>query len=103
MQPWGLFALRLRHRFLPNRRDTQFLLLVDQARQVEAQQLAQRLIHHRHGRLAAHRVTKLPLDGRERAFDVAAQVVVLQELVALELEVVEHLLEQPADAHPLPD
>src|SRR5262249_17827301 len=71
-------------------RDAQCLLLLSQARQVLAQQLAEDLVDPRRVVLAH--------DGAEGRLGVAALGVVLQVLLAVALEVVERLLEQAPDA-----
>ena len=63
-----------------------------------AQYLAQVLVLHRHVRLAPHAVAELGLNHVDRRFDVGPLVVVRPELVAVEVEEVIRLGEQPAGA-----
>jgi DNA polymerase-4 len=65
------------------------VLLLDQAAEVVAEHLAQHFVDHRHVGLAPHRIAELPLDHRERRFDVRLKVVVGHVLFLLELEVVD--------------
>jgi len=60
------------------------------------------LIDHRRIGLAPNVVPELGFDHRERGFDIASLVVMAQELVATELEVMEHLGPQTA-ASPIVD
>jgi len=53
--------------------------------------LAQRLVDHRHVGLTPKAISKLPLHHTESGLHIATLVVVLQELIALEHEVVVHL------------
>jgi len=64
-----------------------------------AQHLAQHLVVLRGRALGPQRIPELALDHAERRFDVAALVVVVQELIALEHVVVVHLAPQ---LRPLP-
>ena len=61
-----------------------------------AEDFAEHLVRHRHIRLAPHMIPKLRLDHAEGAFDVRPLVIVPQELLAVEGEVVKHLLPEPA-------
>ena len=88
---------RLRLGLPKHRIDAEFVFLLDEAAQVVREQLAQHFVLHRHVGLAPHRVPELPLHHREGGLHVAPFVVVLEVLVALEAEVVERLLEVPAD------
>ena len=83
---------------LPENRDnSQRLLLLDQARQIVAQELAQHFIDHR-GVVGAHdEMAELPLDGAERAFHVTPLVVVRHVFFLVKLEVMKCTLESAAD------
>ena len=61
-----------------------------------AEDFAEHLIRHRHIRLASHMIPKLRLDHGEGRLDVRPLVIVPQELLAVEGEVVKHLLPEPA-------
>jgi hypothetical protein len=50
-----------------------------------AKELAKNLVDHRRFALGANRVAELPLDRRKGGFDVAALVVVGEELIFFEL------------------
>jgi hypothetical protein len=84
--------------FPEDRHDAKRLLFLNQARQILANQLAEDFVDHANVASAHDRIPELPLDRRENAFDVAALVIVGQELFPLELEVAEHLGEQTAHA-----
>jgi hypothetical protein len=60
-----------------------------------AQDLAKHLVRHGHIRLAPHMIPELRLDHAEGTLNVGPLMVVLQELLAVEGEVMEHLLPQP--------
>src|SRR5437764_688618 len=58
------------------------------------QHLTKRFVNHGGIGFAPQSVSEFPLEHTERALYIAALVVVLQKLFPLELEVVEHLLQQ---------
>lgn len=62
--------------------NSEFAHLVDQDHQIVAEHFAQRLVDHRHVRLAAKAVPKLPLHHAEGGFHVRPLVVVSQEIAA---------------------
>jgi len=70
--------------------NSQFVHFVDQHHEIVTEHFAQRLVNHRNVRLAPQPVSEFPFDHAERGFNIAALMVVLQELCALELEVVIH-------------
>jgi hypothetical protein len=59
---------------------------------VVAEELAQHFVFHRHVFFAANVVAKLGFHHREGRFNVATQVVMLQELLTVEPKVKVHLL-----------
>jgi hypothetical protein len=61
----------------------------------------ERFIGHRNVGLAAKPISELTLHHGECGFDVTALVIVLQELIASELEVVIHLLPRSATVAPV--
>ena len=63
---------------------------------VVSEEFAQHLVLHGHVSLAAHVITELGFHHREGRFDVAALMVMLQELFASKLEVEIHLLPKTA-------
>lgn len=63
-----------------------------------AKHLAQRLVRHRHDRLAPHVVAEIRLDHADRGFHVGPPVVVVQVILAVQAVGVVHLLEDPAHA-----
>ncbi len=80
-----------------DRHDAQRFLFLNQTRQVVAEELAEDFVDHRIIGLAPHRIAELPFDGGERAFHVAALVVVRHVLFLIELEIVEGFLERAAN------
>jgi plasmid stabilization system protein ParE len=62
-----------------------------------AEHLAKCFVDHRNVSLAANRISELAFHHGERKFNVAALVVVLQELFSVVHEVVEHALIGPTD------
>src|SRR5689334_2618225 len=63
---------------------------VNAANNIVSDELQQKLVHLRRARRAANEVAELPLDRREGRFDVAALVVSLEKLRAIEREEVKH-------------
>jgi hypothetical protein len=61
-----------------------------------AEDFAQHLILHSDIGLTADMIPELRLDHAERALDVGALMVVLQELLAVKGEIMKHLFPQPA-------
>jgi hypothetical protein len=78
-----------------NRSDAKRLFLLYQASEIMAKDFAEDFVDHRRRVLAHDGIAEFPLDGRERRFDVASLVVVLQKLLLVELEVLEGFLECP--------
>ena len=76
------------------RLNPQFVERADEAANVVAEHLAQRLVLHRHLRLGTHGITEFGLDHAEGRFGVAPLVVMGVELFLIEREEVERLLEQ---------
>lgn len=67
---------------------------VNQHDDVMAKNLAKRLIHHGGISLASQRIPEFALEHRKGALNIAALVLMLQEIFPLELEVVKHLPEK---------
>ena len=84
--------------FIPPKRrfNPELIHRLNQAADIVAEDLAEHFVRHRHIGLAADVIAKLRLDHAEGAFDVGPLVIVPQELLAVEGEVVEHLLPEPA-------
>jgi len=61
--------------------------MLDDLANVVADELAERLVLHRHVRLAPNVVAELPLHRRKHRLHVAAIVIVLQELITMQGEV----------------
>jgi len=76
-----------------NRLNSKFVHFVDQDHQIVAEPFAQRLVDHRYVCLAPDQIPELPLNHTEGGFGVTSFVVVVQEVLATEREIMEHLLE----------
>jgi hypothetical protein len=72
--------------------NSKFVCLLDKDADVVTDELAKHLIDHCAGRLAAHIVSELRFDHAERTLNVAALMIVRQEILAAEAEVMKHLL-----------
>jgi hypothetical protein len=62
------------------------------------QHFAENLILHRHRRFRSNRIPELPLNHRERRFDVGSLVVGRKELFRVQAEKVKRLLKHATDA-----
>ena len=78
------------------RNDAKLMTLLDQTANIVANNFAKNLIDHGHIRFAPYMIAKLCLDHRKGTLNIAALVVMPQELIAAVMEVVKHLLPQAA-------
>ena len=72
--------------------NSEFVHFMNQDNEIVAEHFAQGLVDHSYVRLAAKAISEFPFHHAKRRFDVAAFVVVLQELRAPERKVMVHLL-----------
>src|SRR5882724_10912179 len=63
-----------------------------------AQNLTEHFVCHRYVRLTPHMIAKFRLDHAEGALDVGPLVIVPQELLAVEGEIMKHLLPEPTSS-----
>jgi len=74
---------------------------MDEYHKVMTENFAERFVDHRNIGLAAKAISELTLHHGERGLDVAALVIVLQKLIAPELEVMIHPLPRPTAIPPM--